>query len=91
MSNIEIIRKVSEYKKIQAYIQQLQDEADALKTEITAEMEAQNTDTLKADVYTVHYTPYTATRLDSAALKKELPDIAARYSKISEVRRFTVA
>lgn len=70
---------------------ELQNEAETLKAQITAHMDAENTDTLQADIFTIRWTPYTATRIDTAAIKSELPDIAARYTKTVETRRFQVA
>jgi predicted phage-related endonuclease len=91
MSNAELAAKVKEYRQIQQFIKQLEDEADTLKAAITAEMEAQEAETVQAGLFTVKWTPYTAQRLDAAALKNELPDIAARYTKSTEIRRFQVA
>lgn len=39
---------------------------------------------------TVSWTPYTTTSLDTDRLKKELPDVAAIYTKTSSSRRFSV-
>ncbi len=91
MSTVEITTKAREYREIQAMIKQLEDEAETLKSEITAQMEAQSTDTLQADVFTVRWTLYSSSRVDTTALKKELPDVAARYTKTTETRRFQVA
>lgn len=91
MSTFEITNKAREYREIQAMIKQLEDEAEALKAAITAQMDAQNTDTVQADIFTIKWTVYSSSRVDTAALKKELPDVAARYTKTTEARRFQVA
>ena len=91
MSSAEITKAARDYREIQAMIKELQDEADAIKATITAEMDAQGIDTVQADVFTVRYTAYTTSRLDGAALKKELPELAARYTKTTAARRFQVA
>jgi len=91
MSTVEITTKAKEYREIQAMIKQLEDEAEALKATITAEMEAKNTDTMQADVFTIRWTLYSNSRVDTTALKKELPDVAARFTKTTEARRFQVA
>jgi len=91
MSQNEIISIVREYKELQIFIKQLEEEADGLKAAITAEMDARQTDSLIVDVFTVRYTTYTSNRVDTTALKKELPDVAARYTKATEARRFSVA
>ena len=71
MSTNEINAKAREYREITHFIKQLQDEADALKAAITAAMEAAGTDTVETDLYTVRWSTYTASRLDTAALKAE--------------------
>lgn len=40
--------------------------------------------------FTVNWTPYTTSSLDTDRLKKELPDVAAIYTKTSSSRRFSV-
>ena len=91
MSNVEIATKIKEYKELQVFIKQLEDEAEAAKAAIIAEMEAQNTDSIQTDLFTVRYTSYKSDRVDTSALKKELPEVAARYTKTTEARRFSVA
>ena len=91
MSINEITTKAREYRELQVMIKQLEEEADAIKAAITAHMDAENTDTLQADVFTIRWTAYTSSRVDTTALKKELPDVAARYTKTTEARRFQVA
>ena len=78
------------YKELQVFIKQLEDEAEGLKATITAEMDARQTDNLTVDVFTVKWTAYTSSRVDTSAIKRELPDIAARYTKTTEARRFSI-
>ena len=91
MTNIDITKAARDYRELQAMIKELEAEAEAIKANITAHMTAENTDTLQADIFTIKYTAYTTQRIDTTAIKKELPDIAARYTKTSEARRFQVA
>ena len=53
-------------------------------------MNASNADTLTAGSFKVSYKAYTSSRLDTAALKRELPDIVAKYSKQASTRRLTI-
>ena len=91
MPNNELATKVKSFKEIQNFIKQLEEEAEGLKAEITAHMAEQESDTMHVDMFTVKYTAYTSSRVDTTALKKELPEIAARYTKTTEARRFQVA
>lgn len=91
MSSVELLSKVREFKELQIFIKQLEEEAEALKSLITAEMDARETDKLTVDVFTIKYTAYQSNRVDTTALKKELPEIAERFTKTTEARRFTIA
>ena len=46
---------------------------------------------LRAGEYKVTWKAVTSTRLDTAALKKALPDVAERFTKQTTTRRFCVA
>ena len=91
MSIADIAAKAREYKEIQAMIKELEAEADALKQAMINEMDFQQTDKLNAGDYTIHWSLYESNRLDGKALKKELPDIAARFMKSTVSTRFQVA
>ena len=82
MSIIDLTAKVREFKELQIFIKQMEEEAEAAKAVITAEMAARQTDTLNVDVFTVKYTAYLSSRVDTTALKKDLPDVAARYKTL---------
>lgn len=73
----------------------LQEEAaatvEALKDQIKAQMQAAGVDTLAGAEHKATYKAVTSSRVDTTALKKELPEIAARYTKTTETRRFTFA
>lgn len=91
MSANEITTKARDYRELQAMIKELEAEAEALKAAIIAEMDLRGTDTLQADIFTVSYKAYTTHRIDTNAIKQELPELAARYTKTAEARRFQVA
>jgi predicted phage-related endonuclease len=91
MTTIETISKAArDYRELQTMIKELEAEADAIKAVMISEMEKQNTDTLKTDIFTIRWTAYNSSRVDTSALKKELPEIAARYTKTTEARRFQI-
>ena len=91
MSRIELTSKAKDYREIQAMIKELQDEADAIKAAITAEMERAGDDIIQADIFTIKWQKYTTSRIDSTAFKTALPDLAATFTKTSTARRFQVA
>lgn len=73
----------------------LQEEAaatvEALKDQIKAKMAAAGVDTLVGAEHKATYKAVTSSRVDTTALKKDMPDVAARYTRTTETRRFTFA
>lgn len=88
MTQNEIARTLTDLQELRRMQEELTAEIEALTDTIKSYMGEQ--ETLVAGGYKVTYKPVTSTRIDTTALKKDLPDIAARYSKTSTVRRFTV-
>ena len=70
-------------------IDEAQAEAETIKDAIKAAMGTQ--EALQAGEYKITWKPVTTTRIDAAALRKALPDVAAAFSKETTVRRFSVA
>ena len=81
-------QKVKELRRMQ---EELAAEIEAIQDELKAHMDAHGMDTLLGFDWKVTWKSVTSNRLDSTALKKELPDIAARFMKQSTVRRFVLA
>jgi predicted phage-related endonuclease len=91
MSENEIAASAREYRSLKNRIKELEQKADAVKQELIHEMDARQTDTLVAEDHTIHYDIYESSRLDTTALKKELPDIAARFMRSTTTTQFRVA
>ena len=91
MSISELDMKVKELRELKHMADELAGEIEALQDGIKAHMTEQNIDTLTGTDWKITYKTVTSNRLDSTALKKELPDIAARFMKASTSRRFTLA
>ncbi|MCI8330429.1 MAG: hypothetical protein HFG02_12815 [Oscillibacter sp.] len=89
MSMNEMESKIRELRQLQALIEEAQTEAETIKDAIKAEMG--DAEELRAGEYKVTWKAVTASRLDTAALKKALPDVAARFMKATTSRRFCVA
>jgi len=89
MSITEIANNAREYREIQAEIKALQEQADALKAALIAEMDTQQADSLQAGEYTLRYTVYESTRVDTAKLKKS--GLYADYSTTGTALRFSIA
>lgn len=91
MSNNELAKKLHQIKELQRMSEELTAELETLKDEVKQTMTAQNTDTLVIDCYKVTWKPVTTNRIDTTTLKKELPEVAAKYTKQTESRRFTIS
>lgn len=91
MSMNEMESKIRELRQLQALIEEAQTEAEAIKDAIKASMTAQGAEELRAGEYRVSWKAVTSSRLDTAALKKALPDVYSQFCKASTTRRFSVA
>ena len=88
MSIREIESKARELRQWLAIIEEAQAEVEALKDEIKAAMG--EAEAVQAGEYKISWKNVTSSRLDTAALKQALPEIAARFTKESTTRRFTI-
>ena len=88
MSTPEIISTVSELQELVRMSEELNSEIETLRDKIKAVMG--DSELLIAGPYKVTYKTITSSRLDTSALKKALPDVAAQYMKTSTTRRFEV-
>ncbi len=91
MSTIEMDSKIKELRELRRMADELQAEIDSLQDSIKAELAARNVDTLTGTDWRVTWKTVTSSRLDSTALKKELPEIAARFMRRTTARRFVLA
>ena len=89
MSINEMEAKARELRQLQNLIDEAQAEAEALKDAIKAAMG--DSESIQAGEYKITWKDVTSSRIDTAALKKALPDVAERFTKETTVRRFTVA
>ena len=86
---MNIIELCKEYKELQRLSEELSDQIDSIKEQIRAIMGG--AETVTAGQYKVSDKPVTSLRLDSTALKRELPEIAERFTKTPTAKRFTIA
>ena len=86
---------INETMKELAQWQRMQEEAaamvEALKDQIKEHMTAAGLEVLTGDEHKATFKTVSSSRIDTATLKKEHPDIAAQYTKTTETKRFTFA
>ena len=85
----EMESKARELRQLQALIEEAQQEAEAIKDAIKAAMG--NSESVVAGEYKITWKPVTSARIDTSALRKVLPEVAAAFTKETTVRRFCVA
>ena len=91
MGNLELSRVAKRARKLQLQIDALSADLEELKNTLKTEMETREVDTLTGDDWKVTYKTVISNRLDTTAIKRELPDIAARYNKQVMSKRFTLS
>lgn len=91
MSTNEMDSKVQELRELRRMADELTAEIDALTDTLKAEMTSREVDILTGTDWKITWKPVTSSRMDTAALKKALPDVAERFTKTSTSRRFVLA
>ena len=62
---------------------------DGLKDQLKEYMNVNNLDTLQGIEHKATYKAVTSSRVDTTALKKDMPNIAEQYTKTTTSKRFT--
>ncbi len=83
--------RIHELRELRRMADELTAAIDTIQDAIKAEMTAAGVDVLTGSDWKAVWKPITTSRIDTAALKKALPDLAAQFTKTSTVRRFSVA
>ena len=91
MSINEMDKKVKELRELRRMQEELAAEIGGIEDELKSHMASHDMDTLLGMDWKITWKAVTSSRLDSTALKKELPEVAARYSRQSTVRRFVLS
>ena len=87
----ELDRNVKELRELRRMAEELAAEISSIEDELKGHMTAHGMDTLLGADWRITWKSVTSNRLDSTALKKELPEIAARFMKQTTARRFVLA
>lgn len=87
MKNIDIIMgELAQYTRLQEETAAI---IDGLKDELKNIMQAQNTEVLQGTEHKASYKAVISSRIDTTALKKDAPEIAAKYTRTTKSRRFS--
>lgn len=91
MTERRIERRLAKLEELEAQIRELEKEADAIKDELKADMEAKGVEEMATSNHVIRWKEVATNRLDGKALKQAHPRIYAQFLKSSVTRRFTVA
>ena len=88
MSNPTLESTIHEILDLKRMREELDAAITALEDSIKAVMGDE--ETLTAGAYKVSWKTFTSSRVDTTALKKALPEVAAQFTKQSTARRFSI-
>ena len=91
MSKNELLAKIELLNEYEAMLEELRSEADEIKNDIKAEMEARDVEELEVDQYIVRFTSVLSNRFDTTAFKKAYGDLYKAFTKQVASRRFSIA
>lgn len=80
------MRQLAEYQRLQEETTAI---IDGLKDELKRYMLDNNTDVIIGTEHKASYKDVISNRLDSKALKNDMPDIATKYTITTTTKRFT--
>jgi predicted phage-related endonuclease len=89
MSSAELTNKINDLMELRRMQEELNAEIENLTDQIKTFMGDQ--ETLLSGPWKVSWKPVTSSRIDTTALKKALPDVAAQFTLTTTTRRFTVS
>ena len=89
MSINELESKVRELRQLRQLIAEAEEEAEAITDAIKTHMG--DTEELRTGEYRVTWKAVQSSRIDTAELKRALPEIAAAFTRENKIRRFVVA
>lgn len=86
MDNLNaLMREIAEYTRM---VEEVAATLDSLKDTLKKHMEENGLDSIAGSEHKASYKAVTSSRIDTTALKRDLPEIAAKYTKTTETRRF---
>lgn len=92
MAKNELLARIEELNEYEKMIEELRTEAETIKDELKAEMEARETEELKVGQYIVRFTSVLTSRFDTKKFKEQFgEELYKVYTKEVASRRFSIA
>lgn len=80
-----LMREIAEYTRM---AEEIGATLDSLKDTLKKHMEENGLDSIAGSEHKASYKAVTSSRIDTTALKRDMPEIAAKYTKTTNTRRF---
>lgn len=80
-----LMREIAEYSRM---AEEIGATLDGLKDSLKKYMDENGLDSIAGNEHKASYKAVTSSRIDTTALKRDMPEIAAKYTKTTETRRF---
>lgn len=80
-----IMQELAQYTRM---AEEIAATVDSLKDTLKKYMDENGLDSIAGSEHKASYKAVTSSRIDTTALKRDMPEIAARYTKTTETRRF---
>ena len=91
MSQNEIVAKIEQLKEWEAILEEAQNEVEALRDCIKAQMLERGTEEMQAGTYIIRWTSVLSNRFDSTAFKREHGELYKAFTKQVSSKRFSIA
>lgn len=91
MTERMIVNRVRKLKELEAQQKEIEEQIEALKAEIKADMQRKDFEEQKAGDYTVRFTTVISNRFDGKAFKADHSKLYDQYMRATESRRFSIA
>lgn len=86
MDNLNaLMREIAEYSRM---AEEIGATLDSLKDSLKKYMDENELDSIAGNEHKASYKAVTSSRIDTTELKRDMPEIAAKYTKTTETRRF---
>ena len=91
MTERMIVNRVKKLKELEAQQKKIEEQIEALKAEIKADMQRKDLEEQKAGDYMVRFTTVISNRFDGKAFKADHAKLYDQYMRTTESRRFSIA
>lgn len=91
MTKMEMIKKIEDLQELEAFIKEVEAEAETIRDSIKAEMLDRQTEELEAGAYIVRWTSVLSSRFDTTSFKKLYGDLYKSFTKQVSSKRFCIS